>query len=74
VSLQGIPGMTEGCQANMSQFSLRKVRKASAISGSMFAPLDVVLAGSVGCTCNFTISLAGLNEVDFGCLLRMTSS
>ena len=36
--------------------------------------MDVVLDGSVGCTSNLTISSASLNEVDFNCLSRMTSS
>ena len=36
--------------------------------------MNNVLFGSVGCTWNFTISSAGLNDMDFDLLLRTTSS
>ena len=32
-SLRGIPGMSEGCQANMSQFSRRNSRSAASTAG-----------------------------------------
>lgn len=49
-SLREIPRISEGCQANISQFSHRNVLSASSIAGSSYAPMDVVLLGSVGCT------------------------
>ena len=73
-SLRGIPGISEGCQANISQFSRRKARNALSASRSSCAPIDAVLLGSVGCTWSFIISSNGLKEVDFDLLARITSS
>ena len=49
-SLRGIPGMSEGCQAKMSQFSRRNSRSAVSASGFSRAPIEAVLLGSVGWT------------------------
>src|SRR3990170_7563863 len=65
-SLRGIPGMSEGCQANMSQFSRRNSRSAALTVGSSCAPIDAVFLGSIGWTWNLTISSASLKEVDLG--------
>ena len=73
-SLRGIPGMSEGCQANISQFSRRNSHSAVSTVGSSCAPIDVVFLGSVGWTWNLTISSAGLKEVDLGRLSKITSS
>src|SRR5215216_1204454 len=73
-SLRGIPGISQGCQAKMSQFSRRNALRAASIVGSSCAPMAAVLLGSVGCTWNLTISFAGLKEVDLGLLSRITSS
>ena len=73
-SLRGIPGISEGCQANMSQFSRRNARSAASTVGFSCAPIDAVFLGSVGSTLNLTISSAGLKEVDLGRLSRITSS
>ena len=73
-SLRGIPGMSEGCQAKMSQFSRKNSRSAASIVGFSCAPMDVVFVGSVGWTWNLTISSAGLKEVDLGHLSSITSS
>ena len=73
-SLRGIPGMSEGCQAKMSQFSHRNSRNAASTSGFNCAPMEAVLLGSVGWTWNLTISSAGLKEVDLDLLSSTTSS
>src|SRR5215216_5440018 len=73
-SLHGIPGISEGCQAKMSQFSCRNTLRVASIVGSSCAPMADVLLGSVGCSWNLTISYAGLKEVDLGLLSRITSS
>ena len=49
-SLRGIPGMSEGCQAKMSQFSRRNSRSAASTLGFNCAPMEAVLLGSVGWT------------------------
>ena len=46
-SLRGIPGMSEGCQAKMSQFSRRNSRSAASTSGFNCAPMKAVFVGSV---------------------------
>ena len=74
VNSRGIPGISEGCQANISQFSRRNSRSAASTVGSNCAPMDAVFLGSVGWTWNLTISSAGLKEVDLGHLSRITSS
>ena len=62
-SLRGIPAMSEGCQAKMSQFSRKNSRSAASTVGFNCAPMDAVFVGSVGWTWNLTISSAGLKEV-----------
>ena len=42
-SLHGIPGMSKGCQANMSQFSRRNSRSAASTAGFNCAPVEAVL-------------------------------
>ena len=73
-SLCGIPGMSEGCQAKMSQFSRRNSRSAASTSGFNCAPMEAVFVRSVGWTWNLTISSAGLKEVDLDLLSSITSS
>ena len=73
-SLRGIPGMSEGCQAKMSQFSRKNARSAASILGSSYAPMDAVFVESVGWTWNLNISSAGLKEVDLDRLSSITSS
>ena len=73
-SLRGIPGISEGCQANMSQFSRKNARSAASTVGSSYVPMDVVFVESVGWTWNLTISFAGLKEVDLDHLSSITSS
>ena len=73
-SLHGIPDISEGCQAKISQFSRRNARSAASIVGSSYAPLDAVFVESVGWTWNLTISSASLKEVDLGRLSSTTSS
>ena len=73
-SLRGIPGMSEGCQANMSQFSRKNSHSAASTVGFNCAPRDAVFVGSVGWTWNLTISSAGLKEVNVGHLSSITSS
>src|SRR4051812_49074225 len=63
-NLRGIPGVSEGCQAKMSQFSRRNSRSAASTSGFSRAPMEAVLLGSVGWTWNLTISYVGLKDVD----------
>ena len=41
-SLRGIPGISKGCLAKMSQFSHRNTLKAASIIGSSCAPMAVV--------------------------------
>ena len=72
-SLRGIPGISEGCQAKMSQFSRRNSRSAASTSGFNCAPMEAVFLGSVGWTWNLTISSAGLKEVDLDLLSSSTS-
>ena len=66
--------MSEGCQANMSQFSRRSSRSAASTAGFNCAPMEAVFVGSVGWTWNLNISSAGLKEVDLDLLSRITSS
>ena len=73
-SRRGITGMSEGCQAKMSQFSRRNSRSAASTSGFNCAPMEAVFVGSVGWTWNFTISSAGLKEVDLDLLSSITLS
>ena len=73
-SLRGIPGISEGCHAKMSQFSRRKSLSAASTSGFSCAPTEAVFVGSIGWTWNLTISSAGLKEVDLGRLSSITSS
>ena len=73
-NLRGIPGMSDGCQAKMSQFSRKKSRSAASIAGLNCVPMEAIFMGSVGWTWNLTISSAGLNEVDLGRLSSITSS
>src|SRR3954471_21355881 len=73
-SLCGIPGMSEGCQAKMSQFSRRNSRSAASTSGFNCASMEAVLLGSAGWTWNLTISSAGLKDVDLDLLSSTTSS
>ena len=73
-SLRGIPGISEGCQANMSQFSRRNTCSVASTVGSSCAPMDVVFEESVGWTWNLTISFAGFKEVDLDRLSSITSS
>ena len=73
-SLRGIPGMSEECQAKMSQFSCRNSRSAASTSEFNCAPMEAVLLGSIGWTWNLTISSAGLKEVDLDLLSSITSS
>src|SRR3954462_14357302 len=73
-SLRGIPGISEGCQVNMSQFSRRNSRSAAFMVGFNCAPMEAVFVGSVGWTWNLTISSAGLKEVDLDLLSSITSS
>ena len=70
----GQPGMSEGCQAKMSQFSRKNSHSAASTVGFNGAPMDAVFVGSVGWTWNLTISSAGLKEVDLGLLSRITLS
>ena len=49
-SLRGIPGISEGCQAKMSQFSRRNSRSAASTSWFNCAPMEAVFVGSVGWT------------------------
>ena len=44
-SLRGIPGMSEGCQAKMSQFSRRNSRSAASTSGFNCAQMEAVFWG-----------------------------
>ena len=73
-NLRGIPAMSEGCQANISQFSRRNSRSAASTAGSNCAPMDAIFVGSVGWTWNFIISSAGLKEVDLDLLSSITLS
>ena len=73
-SLRGIPGMSEGWQAKMSQFSRRNSRSAASASGFSRAPIEAILLGSVGWTWNLTISSTGLKDVDLDLLSSITSS
>ena len=73
-NLHGIPGMSEGSQAKMSQFLRKNSRSAAPILGFSCAPINYVLVGSVGWTWNLTISFAGLKEVYLGRLSSITSS
>ena len=73
-SLRGIPGMSEGCQVKMSQFSRKNSRIAVSTVGFNCAPMEAVFVGSVGWTWNLTISSAGLKEVDLDLLSSITSS
>src|SRR4051812_10524783 len=73
-SLHGIPGMSEGCQANMSQFSRKNSRSAASTVGFNCAPMDAVFVGSVGWTWNLTISYVGLKDVDLDLLSSIMSS
>ena len=73
-SLRGMPGISEGCQAKMSQFSHKNSHGEASVAGFSCAPIDAVFVGSVGWTWNLTISSAGLKEVDLGCLSSITSS
>ena len=73
-NLRGIPGMSEGYQAKMSQFSRRNSHSAASTSGFNCAPMEAVFVGSVGWTWNLTISSAGLKEVDLDLLSSITSS
>src|SRR4051812_302197 len=73
-SLRGIPGISEGCQAKMSQFSRRNSRSAASTSGLSCALMETVLLGSIGWTWNLTISSAGLKEEDLDLLSSITSS
>ena len=41
-NLRGIPGISEGCQANISQFLRRNSRSAVSTVGSSCAPMDVL--------------------------------
>ena len=66
--------MSEGCQANVSQFSRRKSRSMASTIGSSCALIDVVFLGSGGWAWNLTISSARLKEVDLGRLSKITSS
>src|SRR3954471_20884716 len=72
--LRGILGMSEGCQVKISQFSCRNSRSAASTSGFSRAPMEAVLLGFVGWTWNFTISSAGLKDVDLDLLSSITSS
>ena len=72
-SLRGIPGMSEGCQAKMSQFSRRNSLSAASTLGFSCAPMEAVFVVSVGWTWNLTILSAGLKEVDFYLLSSITS-
>ena len=49
-SRRGISGMSEGCQAKMSQFSRRNSRSTASASKFSRAPMEAVLLGSVGWT------------------------
>ena len=73
-NLHGIPGMSEGCQAKMSQFSRRNSRSAASTSGFNCALMEAIFVGSIGWTWNLTISSAGLKEVDLDLLSSITSS
>ena len=44
-NLRGIPGMSEGCQAKISQFSRRNSRSAASTSGFNCAPMEASLSG-----------------------------
>ena len=73
-SLRGMLGMSEGCQAKITQFSRRKSRSAASIVGFSCVPMEAVFEGSVRWTWNLTISSVGLKEVDLGHLSSITSS
>ena len=73
-SLRGIPGMSEGCQVKMSQFSRKNSRSAASIVGFSCAPMDAVFVESIGRTWNLTISSTSLKEVDLDRLSSITSS
>ena len=73
-SLRGIPIISEGCQAKISQFSRRYARNVASIFGSSYAPMDVAFVEYVGWTWNLTISSASLKEVDLGRLSSITLS
>ena len=73
-SLRGIPGMSEGCQAKISQSVCKNSHSAASTVGFNCAPMDAVFVGSVGWTWNLTISSAGLKEVDLDHLSSITSS
>ena len=72
-NLRGIPGISEGCQANISNFRA-EILVARFLVGSSCVLIDVVFLGSVGWTWNLTISSASLKEVDLGHLSKITSS
>ena len=73
-SLHGIPSISEGCQAKISQFSRRNACSVASIVGSRCAPMDAVFVESIGWTWNLTISSAGLKDVDLDRLWINTSS
>jgi len=72
-SVCGIPGISEGCQAKMSQLSRKNARNAASNTGSNCAPMEAVLLESVGWALNLNISSACLKEVDLDLLLMITS-
>ena len=71
---RGMPGMSDGCQAKISQFSRKKSRSAASIAGFNCVPMEAVFVGSVGWTWNLTISSAGLKDVDLDLLSSITLS
>ena len=73
-SLRGIPRMSKGCQAKMSQFARKNSRSTASTVGFTCTLMDALFVGYGGWTWNLTISSTGLKEVDLGHLSRITSS
>jgi len=73
-SLRGIPGISEGCQAKMSQFSRKNARSVASIVGFSCAPVAAIFVESIGWTWNLTISSTCLKEVDLDSLSSIMSS
>ena len=65
----GIPGMSAGHHANMSQFSRRNSTSALSYAGSKLVDTLTVLEGSVGCTWCARVSLEVLKDLSAACFL-----
>ena len=60
----GIPGMSDGSHANISQRSRRNSMSAPSYATVRSADILTVFFGSVGCTCSFLASFVASNSSD----------